>query len=46
MNVMQGWLGGTKMKPIIPFDKVVIFLHKKAAPREVCRFLYVRNGLL
>lgn len=31
----KGWLGGTKMKPIIPFDKVVILLHKKSAPREI-----------
>ncbi len=38
----KGWFGGTKLKPIIPFDKVVPFLQEKGAPRDVRNFEHVQ----
>ena len=32
---LQGWFGGTKLKPVVPFDKVVSVLKEKGAPRDV-----------
>ena len=33
--LLQGWFGGTKIKSVIGFDKVVDVLHKTGAPKEV-----------
>ena len=32
---IQGWMGGVKMKAIVPFDRVVFLLSKQNAPRQV-----------
>lgn len=33
--LFQSWFGGTKMKSVIGFDKVVAILHKTGAPSDV-----------
>jgi hypothetical protein len=35
VDELQGWLGGTKMRAVIGFDRVVNQLRKYNAPREV-----------